>query len=90
MQPEEQEAVLGEIEAEEERRRAREEREREKVEARAQKQESKAKKQKALREKQRALLASAFASDDEGNGNSSGSEWFEADLQFDGSDDEGL
>ena len=88
MTSDEQDAVLLEIEKGEERKRVIAEREREKVEARIHRKEIKAEKKKAAQVKQRAILESAFADSDDDN--SSGSDWFEADLEFDGSDDEGL
>jgi len=87
MTPDQQEAILCEIEEEDERNMAKAKREKEKEDARLLRLENKAKKQHALQEKQRAMLESAFASDDDG---SSGSDWFEGDLEFDGSDDEGM
>jgi len=87
MTPDQQEAILCEIEEEDERKMAQVKREKEKEDARLQRLENKAKKQRAMQEKQRAMLESAFASDDDG---SSGSDWFEGDLEFDGSDDEGM
>eukprot|EP00970_Alexandrium_tamarense_P014593 scaffold4206_cov196-Alexandrium_tamarense.AAC.24 len=69
--------------AEEEARRKRNE------EARLQRQEERAKKELAKAQKQQAILSSAFASDDE-DAQSSGSDWFEDEAAFEGSDDEGL
>eukprot|EP00581_Thalassiosira_minuscula_P001841 CAMPEP_0183745998 /NCGR_PEP_ID=MMETSP0737-20130205/66521_1 /TAXON_ID=385413 /ORGANISM="Thalassiosira miniscula, Strain CCMP1093" /LENGTH=1179 /DNA_ID=CAMNT_0025981677 /DNA_START=127 /DNA_END=3668 /DNA_ORIENTATION=- len=91
MAPDRQEDILRDIEEEANRKRVAEEREREKEEARVARLEIKARKKDAQVKKERAILESAFASSDEDDdGNSSGSDWFEGDLEFDGSDDEGL
>ncbi|KAL9185400.1 hypothetical protein ACHAXT_003177 [Thalassiosira profunda] len=80
MSREEQEKVLEEVEEEEKRRRVQLEREKEKEEARIHRQENRAKKEKELMVKKQAILESAFASDDDSDA-SSGSDWFEEDLE---------
>mmetsp|Transcript_16940 Transcript_16940/g.27539 ORF Transcript_16940/g.27539 Transcript_16940/m.27539 type:complete len:1080 (-) Transcript_16940:164-3403(-) len=91
MTPDRQEGLLREIEDEEDRKKAFQEREKEKEGMRVYKMENRARKKRDLMKKKRAILESAFASSDEdGDGGSSGSDWFEGDLEFDGSDDEGM
>jgi hypothetical protein len=90
MTVERREEIVRALEEDEDRARAAATREQEREAARAQKSKDKARKKEARGAKQRALLASAFASSDEDAGCSSDSDWFENDLEFDGSDDEGL
>ena len=79
-----------ELEEEANRRKTAAQREKEREDAKAQKLENKVRKKEARGAKQRALLESAFASSDEVDSCSSDGDWFENDLEFEGSDDEGL
>ena len=94
MDSERQDAILREIDKEDERRNAQveieRERERKKEEARLLKIEEKARKRDVEKRKKMAILESAFESsdDDGGGGGSDDSDWFEGDIEFDGSDDE--
>ena len=88
MMPDQQEVILLEIEEEDRRKAAQSQREQEKEDARAQRLENQKKKSRDMMKKKKAILESAFASDDDDDG-SSGSDWFEGDLVFNGSDDEG-
>jgi hypothetical protein len=89
MTPDQQEVILLEIEEEDRRRAAQMQREKVKEDARSQRLDNQTKKKRAMMEKKQAILESAFASGDDDDG-SSGSDWFEGDLEFDGSDDEGM
>ncbi|KAL3811217.1 hypothetical protein ACHAXA_008976 [Cyclostephanos tholiformis] len=88
MTPDQQEVILLEIEEDDRKKTAQMQREREKEDARALRLDNKNKKKRAMMKKKQAILESAFASGDDDDG-SSGSDWFEGDLEFDGSDDEG-
>lgn len=88
--PDRQEAILREIEEENVQRQVVEQREREREDARIHRLEVKAKKKVELMVKKKAILESAFASSSDDDGGSSDSDWFEGDLEFDGSDDEGM
>mmetsp|Transcript_25788 Transcript_25788/g.40464 ORF Transcript_25788/g.40464 Transcript_25788/m.40464 type:complete len:999 (+) Transcript_25788:44-3040(+) len=83
-----QEQILREIDEQNEKKRLALEREQRKVDARIQRKEHKAKKKQDFQQKKQALLASAFASDDDDDDDSD-NDWFESDIAFDGSDDEG-
>ncbi|KAL7452170.1 hypothetical protein ACHAWC_003889, partial [Mediolabrus comicus] len=63
------------------------EREKKKIDARIHRKEQKAKKKQDVLEKKQALLQSAFDSDDDDE--DTDNDWFESDIAFDGSDDEG-
>ena len=91
MTPDQMMAILCEIDEEETKQAAHLKRQQDKEDAREYRLEIKAKKRAAEKVKQKTILESAFASssDDDGDG-SSGSDWFEDDLEFDGSDDEGM
>ena len=88
MTPDQQEIILLEIEEEDRRKAAQSQREQEKEDAMALRLENKTKKSCDMMKKKKAILESAFASDDDDD-RSSGSDWFEGDLEFNGSDDEG-
>ena len=88
MTPDQQEVILLEIEEEDRRKAAQSQREQEKEDAMALRLEYKTKKSCDMMKKKKAILESAFASDDDDD-RSSGSDWFEGDLDFNGSDDEG-
>jgi len=84
-----QDRILKDIEAEEIKMLAQAEREREKEAASVYRLENREKKKKKAAEvKQQAILESAFASSSDDD--SDGSDWFEGDLVFDRSDDEGM
>ena len=83
-----QEQILREINEQNEKKHLIMEREQRKIDARIHRKEHKAKKKQDLQEKKQALLASAFASDDEEDDDSD-NDWFESEIAFDGSDDEG-
>lgn len=89
MTAEKQAELLRKIEDEENKRQAQLELEREREGLRLHKLKEKARKKDEAGRKKKALLESAFASDDDGNSGSD-SDWFEGDLEFDGSDDEGM
>ena len=84
--PEEQEAVLTEIEEEKAKQQAQIQREKEKEQARLQRQENKAKKKRQEEAKKKSLLEDAFASSSDDD--SDGSDWFEGDLDLEEFDDE--
>ena len=83
-----QDGILKDIEAEEIKMHAQVKRKREKEAVRVYRLENREKKKKKAEVKQRAILESAFASSSDDD--SDGSDWFEGDLVFDGSDDEGM
>jgi hypothetical protein len=82
-----QEQILREIDEQNVKKLVALEREQKKINARIHRKEHKAKKQQYVHEKKQALLESAFASDDDDD--DSDNDWFESDIAFDGSDDEG-
>jgi hypothetical protein len=83
-----QEQILREIDEENVKKQIALEREQKKINARIHRKEHKEKKKQYVHEKKQALLESAFASDDEDDDDSD-EDWFESDIAFDGSDDEG-
>ena len=82
-----QEQILREIDEQNEKKRLAQEREQRKIDARVHRKEHKAKKKQDVQQKKQALLESVFASDDDDD--DSDNDWFESDIAFDGSDDEG-
>jgi len=82
-----QEQILREIDEQNEKKRLALEREQRKIDARIHRKEHKAKQKQQVQQKKQALLESAFASDDDED--DSDNDWFESDIAFNGSDDEG-
>ena len=83
-----QEQILHEIDEQNVKKQLAFEREQRKIDARIHRKVHKAKKKQYAQEKKQALLESVFASDDDDD-DSEEEEWFESDIAFDGSDDEG-
>ena len=82
------EQMMREIEELNAKKQAALEREKKKIDARIHRKEHKAKKKQDVLEKKQALMERAFASDDDDDDDTD-NDWFESDIAFDGSDDEG-